>query len=394
MNESSEKEIFESLFSESEDSVRKREQTTFDDLAAPYERSLVLFGAGGLGKKTLTGLRRIGIEPLAFADNNPSLWGKNIDGIKVLPLKDAVEEFGQTAAFIITIWKGEAVDTMTERQLQLKELNCTKIIPFSYLYWKYGDIFLPHYAFDMPHKVFEQAECAKKTYSLWADDASRHEYFEQIRWRILADFDGLPAPVKHDIYFPNDLLTILPDEVFVDCGAYDGDTIRNLYKMNELFSGNVIAFEPDPINFLKLEQYVNALPSKIKENLTIYPYAVGAHRSKVRFEAAGTEASYVGSGDLEVESVPLDEILSDRKPTYIKMDIEGSEIDALAGAKSTIMENLPVLAICSYHRQEHLWRVPSIIKSYSDQYQFFLRPHLLEVWDLVCYAIPLHRLRK
>ena len=75
------------------------------------------------------------------------------------------------------------------------------------------------------------------------------------------------------------------------------------------------------------------------------------------------------------------------------MDIEGSEVDTLAGAQTIIREKLPVLAICAYHRQDHIWRIPSLINSFSDQYRFFLRPHLLEVWDLVCYAIPQNRLK-
>ena len=93
-----------------------------------------------------------------------------------------------------------------------------------------------------------------------------------------------------------------------------------------------------------------------------------------------------------MDCIALDEILSDQKPTYIKMDIEGSELQALTGAQNIIKKNLPVLAICSYHSQDHLWKIPALIHSYSDQYRFFLRPHLLEVWDLVCYAIPINRL--
>ncbi len=392
MNEFSDKEILETLFREPMASVKKREQFTFDELAAPFEKTIVLFGAGGLGKKTLAGLRRIGIEPLAFADNNPVLWGKEIDGVKVFSLKDAAEKFGQNAVFVITIWRAESSDTMAERQNQLKELNCAKIIPFSYLYWKYGDVFLPHFAFDMPHRIFEQTENVINTFSLWADDASRHEYIAQLKWRILSDFDALSAPVKHEIYFPNDLFTISPEEVFVDCGAYDGDTTRSLLKKQGSFKGNIVAFEPDPLNFEKLQQYAISSPSSIKEKLTLYPFAIGAKKSKVQFEVTGTVASFVGSGKFEVDCVTLDETLADQKPTYIKMDIEGSELDALAGAQNTIKKNLPILAISAYHRPNHLWRIPSIINSYSDQYRFFLRPHDLEVWDLVCYAIPVNRL--
>jgi len=392
MDTISEKETLEMLFSEPLDSVRQREQSAFDSLATPFENSLVLFGAGGLGKKTLAGLRKIGIEPLAFADNNPDLWGKHVDGIRVLSLNDAAEKFGQSAVFVITIWKGEAVDTMAERHQQLKNLGCAKIIPFSYLYWKYSDVFLPHYAFDIPHKVFGQASDVKKTFLLWEDDASRHEYLAQLKWRMLMDFDSLPAPVLHEIYFPNDLVSITSNELFVDCGAYDGDTLRSFLNIQGTFSGNIVAFEPDPENFVKLEKYVSQLPKDTKERINIYPFAVGANKSKVKFEASGTEASAVGSGNFEVDCITLDEILGERKPTYIKMDIEGSELDALTGAQNIIRKNRPVLAICSYHRQDHLWKIPALIHSFSDEYRFFLRPHLLEVWDLVCYAIPVNRL--
>src|SRR5689334_21823394 len=93
------------LFSETIDEVYEREQSTFDKLAEPLGTSLVLFGAGGLGKKALAGLRRIGIEPLAFADNNKTLWGKEVNGVRVLSLEDAAQKFGNSAVFVVTIWK-------------------------------------------------------------------------------------------------------------------------------------------------------------------------------------------------------------------------------------------------------------------------------------------------
>lgn len=382
----------EALLSEPISSVFHREKCTFDELAAPFEKSLVLFGAGGLGRKTLAGLRRLGVEPRAFADNNPSLWGKDVDGIKVLPLPEAAKQFGQNAAFVVTIWKGEAEDTMPERCQELISLDCSKVIPFSFLYWKYPDIFLPHYAFDLPHKVYQEADKIRKVFSLWADDASQREYLAQLRWRMLMDFNSLPPPVKHEIYFPTDLVTLMPGEVFVDCGAYDGDTVRNLLDRGETYIEKIIAFEPDPTNFQKLQQYTSKLSQNINDKLDLYQLAVGACKSKVRFDASGTEASSVGSGNWEVDCIALDEVLTGAKPTYIKMDIEGSEVDALVGAKNTIMNNLPVLAICAYHRQDHLWEIPILIHSLSDEYSLFLRPHLLEVWDLVCYAVPKSRL--
>ncbi len=389
MNELSQ---LEELLSERIASAMDREQSAFDKLTSPFNKSLVLFGAGGLGRKTLAGLRQVGIEPLAFADNNASLWDCTVEGVPVFSPQAAAQRFADRAAFVVTIWRGEGTDRMPERQQQLLDLGCAKVIPFGYLFWKYPNVFLPHYACDLPHKVYEQADDVQRAFSLWADPASRHEYLAQLRWRILLDFDELPSPVTHEIYFPDDLVSSLPAEAFVDCGAFDGDTLRSFIQRRGAVFGQIVAFEPDPANFQALQQYVATLPRTLQERIAIYQLAVGARREKVRFSATGTEAASVGSGPLETECATLDEILDNCQPTYIKMDIEGSELDAIRGARRTIERSLPVLAVCVYHRQDHLWQIPSLIHSISDQYRFFLRPHLLEVWDLVCYAVPVSRL--
>ncbi len=84
--------------------------------------------------------------------------------------------------------------------------------------------------------------------------------------------------------------------------------------------------------------------------------------------------------------------MRDEKPTYIKMDIEGYEASAIEGAREIIQQHQPVLAICVYHKQQDLWQIPLLMKSLCGDYQLFLRPHLDEGWDLVCYAIPRKRL--
>jgi FlaA1/EpsC-like NDP-sugar epimerase len=81
----------EQLLSEPLAAIIQREQDAFDQLTAPHGDELVLFGAGGLGKRTLSGLRRLGIEPLAFADSNPALWGTSIDGVSVMSPQSAAD---------------------------------------------------------------------------------------------------------------------------------------------------------------------------------------------------------------------------------------------------------------------------------------------------------------
>ena len=373
--------------------LKERERTAFDEAAGPLASRLVLFGAGHLGRRTLAGLRRLGLEPLAFTDNDSRLWHQQVDGVEVLPPREAAHLHGATAAFVVTIWRGEGTDRMGERRRQLLELGCRCAVPFALLYWKHAAAFLPHYALDLPHKVLADRQTVRSVLDLWADEASRREYLAQVRWRLEADFDGLPSPVAHEIYFPDDLFLQGEDEEFVDCGAFDGDTLRRFFlRRGESFRA-IDAFEPDPANFKKLAAYVADLPETRRRRIRIFEKAVGERRGVVSFDARGNESSVVGAGSLEVESVPLDEILSGARPTYIKMDTEGSEPGALRGARETLARHAPALAICSYHLQDHLWTIPDFIRKASDRYRFFLRPHLLEVWDLVCYAVPADRLR-
>jgi FkbM family methyltransferase len=386
------REELDHLLGEETASAQQRARTAFDSVAAPFARSIVLFGAGNLGRKALRGLRQLGIEPLGFADNNPALWGTSIEGTPIFAPIDAAERFGRIATVVMTIWRGEGTDTMAERCQPLTDLGFTRVVNFGALFWKYPETFLPHYSFDLPERVLEQRDAVRRAFDLWEDDASRREFVAQIRWRLRLDFDGLPRPVEHEIYFPDDLVRVGPDEVFVDCGAFDGDTMERFLERHRDAFARYIALEADPANFERLRRNVAALPAGLRERLAVRAVAVGARHEKVRFASTGTESSAVGHGDLEIDSAPLDDIVGASEPTWIKMDIEGSELDALHGARQIVRSRTPVLAVCVYHQQDHVWRIPLAIRELSDEYRFFLRPHLLESWDLVCYAVPRARL--
>src|SRR5580704_2920051 len=112
--ETSVQEEIQELMSEGRAGAVVRERRTFDEIVGPRGRSLVLFGAGNLGRRTLNGLRQLGIEPLAFADNNPALWDKPLLNIPVLSPHAAVAKYGKDAAFVVTIWCGEGHDRMGE----------------------------------------------------------------------------------------------------------------------------------------------------------------------------------------------------------------------------------------------------------------------------------------
>jgi len=378
----------ENLLSESIESARKREQSAFDSMAAPFEKSLIIFGAGNLGKKTMHALRKTGIKLHAFSDNNSELWRSEIEGVPVLSPSDAAIRYGKNSVFVVTIWRGEGTDTMAERCEPLRKLGCTRVVSFGALFWKFPDLFLPHYCLDLPHKVLEKADEIRRAFKLFEDFSSQREFVEQIRWRLWLDFDALPRPVSHKIYFPHDLVTVSKSESFVDCGAFDGDTMKEFIDASGNIFGHYFAFEADPKNYRELKANVEKYPKAIRDKITTYPLAVGARSEKVFFDARGTESSRVGGNSLKIDSVTIDEALLGENPSWIKMDIESSEANAINGAKETISLHSPVLAVCVYHQQNHLWQIPLLISKMNVDYRYFLRPHLLEGWDLVCYAIP------
>ena len=178
------------------------------------------------------------------------------------------------------------------------------------------------------------------------------------------------------------------NECLIDCGAFDGDTLKDFLELRNGAFQRIIAFEPDPVNWRRLMGFVSTLPTAVRDRIDVRPAAVGARTEKLNFSVTGTAGSAAGHGTYEVDSRSLDEALDGLEPTWIKMDIEGFEAAAIAGARRLIQRSRPVLAINLEHRQDDLWRIAILVRSIVEGYRFFLRPHLLEGWDLVCYAIP------
>lgn len=371
------------LLTESVEHAKARESSTFDQIAAGLP--IVLFGAGGLGRRTVRGLRQLGVHPIAFCDNNNALWGAQVEGLPVHSLAEAAERYGNTAVFVISIWGALSADRMPEREQQLKAAGCRTVVNWGPLYWKYPTLF-PHYAANAAHCVLGQSEAVRKCAELWADDYSKDEFLRQVRWRLFFDFAGLSDPVGGPMYFREELRPIATDEVFIDCGAFDGDTVLSFLDVTGRQFQHVYCYEPDPANFSKLKSVV--MSQSEHDRFTIKQAAVGSRDCNLKFSGEGNASSAVGAGDLEVHCIKLDDELAAEKPTIIKMDIEGFEPEALAGAKNIIEREKPLLAISSYHAQDHLWKIPLQIREYNPDYRFYLRPHMRDVWDLVCYAVP------
>jgi FkbM family methyltransferase len=382
----------DALLSRDPAALRASEAHEFDRLSDG--RDIVLMGAGGLGRRTLAGLRRHGVEPLAFADNGKR--GTTLDGLPVLSPEAAAREFGPRAAFVVTIWGAGRPHRYAHSRDQLRALGCDVVCSFPALFWKFPDALLPFYLEDLPSRLLGERADVRRAFDLWADDASRAEYVAQVRFRLDADFDGLSHPVAHPQYFADDLFTWSGDEWIIDGGAYDGDTVRTVVRLHGDRFGHILALEPDPANFAQLQATVAALSPAARAKLDCRQAALASEHGTLHLDATGTAASAANAapsaGTIAVSAETLDSLVDGARPTFIKLDIEGFEVDALKGARRTIERQAPVLAVCVYHKQDHLWRIPLLLCEWRDDYAFFLRPHNEEGWDLVCYAVPRARL--
>ena len=108
----------------------------------------------------------------------------------------------------------------------------------------------------------------------------------------------------------------------MDCGAFTGDTIEAFLAARRGTFKEIVGIEPDAVNCRALQKRIDDWKRSGIGPIRVEPVAVGSHRGTLKFETTGTAGSSVGSGTETVEVAPLDELLANDKPTYIKFDVQ------------------------------------------------------------------------
>lgn len=152
-----------------------------------------------------------------------------------------------------------------------------------------------------------------------------------------------------------------PGQVVWDLGAYCGETTVEFSRLVGP-EGHVFALEPDPDNRVLLARN---LEMNGAANVTVLPYALWDADGVLRFRARGDYGSTLASLsegrtsaglEVDVEAVSPTTLLArtGRAPDFIKMDIEGAEVEVLAalGPMLAASGRAARLAVASYHVRE------------------------------------------
>lgn len=227
-------------------------------------------------------------------------------------------------------------------------------------------------------------------YDRLSDDLSRKTFSNVIIHRANHQLKLLWDVFEPKQYFGNDLVKSVSG-CFVDCGAFTGDTLKAFLSQVKDSYYMYYAFEPELNNY-------NALKDFVEENhlssVKIFPIGLWDRKAYLQFkenETNDTLAWKLEVGDRETDSSimvdSIDNVLQGAKVDFIKMDIEGSELKALDGAKECIKKYKPLMAISAYHELNHIWNVPQKMIEINPSAKLYYRHHSWNMADTVCYGI-------
>lgn len=361
------------------------EGTNFSILA-PYKNILngmsqvYIFGCKQLGKKVFDSCITAGIEVMGFIDNNISIHGEEYCGRKIY----ALEEINQSTSAVIII-----ASTTHEYEIncQLTLAGFTKVVGYPVL-----AIFDPiHFSSELVYKnmqvdIVENSEHYLSLYENLTDQESRRTLDGIINYRLTLNpyfLKEISQENKQPEYFDTDVVKISKEEVFIDGGGYDGDTVLKFLQVTNNKYKKIYFFEPDKELFKKAKDKLSEL-----HDIVFLEAAIYSHSDTLSFKTSGgLDGSIDNTGDIKVKAFALDECIKE-KITFLKLDVEGAETAALIGAKQHIKSDFPILALSGYHNPQDIWELPELIISLNKDYKIYLRHYSNTSYETIIYAIP------
>ncbi len=223
----------------------------------------------------------------------------------------------------------------------------------------------------------------------WDDDLSRAHHLQFLAWRRLREewtFDGAPITRDDRFFIPEVLRGVDRLNVFVDAGAHHGHVTQRIAALRPDFHA-IVAIEPDEANAASFRAVRDALDPDAAARITLLPLVLDAQdRERPFHDGLGYASQWSSTGQRTLRGTPLDSL--NLAPDFIKLHLEGSELDALCGARETIRRHRPVIAVTTYHNADGIWRTPAWLMEHCENYRFLMRLHGWCGTGAVVYAIP------
>ncbi len=363
----------------------KNVQHIEEDIFAAIKASpapVVLWGAGELSWYITSYLRFHGIEPVCMCDNNPAKHGTMHLGLPVYNYEALKEKFApQGGKYHIIVSTGpQYKDSIFSQLAMAHEKN-------QVWYLRGYEVCGEKITYQYVHQHLQQFE---EAYSYLADNASRKVFVNVLNAKLSGDFSLYHAVMSEAEYFDEEIVKLTDHEVFLDVGAYKGKDIVEFAQRTKGKYDGIIALEPDnkTLNILQVKVQGHGIKdvevhAKGAWNnhafLNFHDGREGSSRVSETIEAA------LPSTSIEVDTI--EHVLHGRRVTYISMDIEGAEHNAILGAEQAIKTWKPKMAVCVYHKREDLFDLLLLLKSFVPEYKFYMRHYTDNQTETVLYAV-------
>lgn len=351
---------------------------------------LVVIGSARLPEKVVHAVRAAGGDVAALVEFAPRFWGREVAGLPVTSLGEALMQVGEDPVALVGIWSPNHI--YAETRAWLEAAGVRRVLPVNAAFWAHADELGAWYQFGDPSLYGAHAGDILTVFDALSDEESKRQFAGILQYRVTLEPAHIPLPSYRRIYFDPAIATLPDDAVIADIGAFSGDTLEVfLYWQGTRFS-RFVAFEPDPMSFAKLEAYRASLPQGIRDKVECVHAAAGAAPGTLRFSATGTPGTKAtDEGEVEVPCLTVDAFFNGKPLDYIKVDVEGAEPEVLAGAWKTIERTRPVIGLSIYHAPEDVFTLPLHLIQRLKGYAFHVRAHDHDGIDFIVYAVPVEK---
>lgn len=336
------------------------------------KKPIVMYGMGDGALKIMKVLEEKNISLAGFFASDEFVRGHSFMGYKVQRLCELEEQYGEL--FILMAF-GIHDDPMTQRihKIASRHEFAAPDVPV-----------IGEGLFDLEYIQQHEKEL-QQVYDMLADEQSRKVFEDIINYKISGKIEYLSACTTSIQEAYDNILHLNSQEDYADLGAYKGDTIQEFLQYSGGEYHSITAFEPDEKNYKKLVIKMEELGIKAD------CYNLSAHNKQETLFFAnrgGRHSSLDKENGKPVAASSLDTVLQGKRVSFINMDVEGAEKQALEGCAASIQTHQPKLLIALYHRTEDLFAIPLQIKELCPHYRFYMRHYqYIPAWDTNLYCI-------